>query len=431
MTEKLARRPRGGSKLYVDAASMASAQVLNAALGMAFWAVAALLLSPAELGVMTALLALVTAPAQVIGTGIGDAYSAVMPAAGSALSAVYRSGQRIFLGVALPVGVLAGVAGITMLPDVRLHWSVGALVLVGVVVWGLFVLQNSTLASLGRAGTLPLANGLASAGRIVVLVALAAWANWQPIVVATIVSGAVAVAVLHRIIGKTVVSESEGVRAGRWTAPEAVRELTRLCTQTIPAQTLSIGVLLLLPFLVTVYAGPAQGAVFALSMSIVQALEFVGSSMGTSLVVHASRTPAESSSMALVLFVRVAVLVAAGGVALSLAAPFVFGILDPEYLGAGAQLVVILLSVASLIRTVFVVWAALQRSRRDIAPLLRANALFAVVLMIALAPLTLYWGAIGAACALVVAQAVASTAAVRSVARRRDDIRKQVFRHEV
>lgn len=420
-----------GPRIYADAASMASSQIINAALGMGFWAVAALILPPAQLGVMTALLALVTAPAMVIGTGVGDVFNSMMPTAGMELRTVYQRGQRTFYILSVPAGLIAAGAAVVFIPEVRYSIPVAVMIFAGVVVWGLFILQNSTLTSLDESRKLPLINGVVSLGRIAVLLLLVWLANWQPVVMATVLVGGVAVVVMRLVIGRIVEKRTAGSERGLWTADEAVAEVARMCKQAVPTQAMGIGVILLMPFLVTAYAGPVQGAVFSLSMSIAQTLEFVGSAMGTSLVVHASKNPREGSKMALVLFVRVSVLVAVGGIVLSLVAPVIFGILDPEYLELNAELVVILLAVGSFMRTMFVVWSALQRARREIGPLVVINGLFAVVVMVILPFACHWWGAVGAALTVGVAQTAASIAAVFGVARRRDSIRKRVFQYEV
>ncbi|PBC37869.1 hypothetical protein CJ178_27975 [Rhodococcus sp. ACPA4] len=420
-----------GPRIYSDAASMASAQVINAALGMGFWAIAALILPPAQLGVMTALLALVTAPAMVIGTGVGDVFNSMMPAAGPELPSVFRRGLRVFYLLSVPAGIIAAGAAVVFISEVRFSIPVAAMVFAGVIVWGLFVLQNSTLTSLDEARRQPLVNGAVSLGRIAVLLLLVWLANWQPIVMATVLVGGVAVVAMRVFIGRIVSERTASARQGTWTAEAAATEVVRMCKQAVPTQAMGIGVILLMPFLVTAYAGPVQGAVFSLSMSIAQTLEFVGSAMGTSLVVHASKNPREGSKMALVLFVRVSVLVAVGGILLSLAAPVIFGILNPEYLDLNAELVVVLLALGSLLRTMFVVWSALQRARREIGPLVVINGLFAAVVMAILPFACHLWGAVGAALTVGIAQAAASIAAVFGVARRRDSIRKRVFQYEV
>jgi hypothetical protein len=53
----------GARRVHRDAGAMALSSVANAALGLAFWAFAARFIVPAELGVMTAVLAVVVSSA--------------------------------------------------------------------------------------------------------------------------------------------------------------------------------------------------------------------------------------------------------------------------------------------------------------------------------------------------------------------------------
>src|SRR4051812_11068222 len=80
----------GAQRLYRDAASLASSSVANALLGVAFWALAAKLFPPEQLGVMTAVLAVIVSVGIVVATGVGDAYTAFLPAAGADRSMLYR-----------------------------------------------------------------------------------------------------------------------------------------------------------------------------------------------------------------------------------------------------------------------------------------------------------------------------------------------------
>ena len=81
-----ATAPRLGSssRLYRDGTSLASSSMLTALLGVAFWIIAARTLPPSKLGVQTALLSALTAPAIVIASGVGDAFTAILPAAAPA-----------------------------------------------------------------------------------------------------------------------------------------------------------------------------------------------------------------------------------------------------------------------------------------------------------------------------------------------------------
>ena len=107
----------GTKRLYRDAGSMASSSVANAVLGIGFWAMAAKIFPPAELGVMTAVLAVIVSVGVVIAAGVGDAYAALFPAAGDDRRRFYRIGQRTFLALALVSGVVAAVCTTTTAPS--------------------------------------------------------------------------------------------------------------------------------------------------------------------------------------------------------------------------------------------------------------------------------------------------------------------------
>src|SRR5882724_1578710 len=109
----------GASRLYRDAGAMVTSSVANAILGVGYWAIAAKMFPPEKLGVMTAVLAVIVAVAVVMAAGVGDAYTALLPAAGAARPALYRRGQRVFFGLAAVTGIGAAICTTTLLPHVR------------------------------------------------------------------------------------------------------------------------------------------------------------------------------------------------------------------------------------------------------------------------------------------------------------------------
>src|SRR5882757_4875757 len=125
----------GAQRLYRDAGSMATSSVASAVLGAAFWALAAKLFPPDELGVMTAVIAVITAMGVVVAAGVGDAYTALLPAVGNARRRLYRRGQRVFWGIASIGGLIAGVATVVLLPQVRGSVGVALLVAFGILIW--------------------------------------------------------------------------------------------------------------------------------------------------------------------------------------------------------------------------------------------------------------------------------------------------------
>lgn len=415
----------GANRLYRDAGSMATSSVANAILGMVFWALAARILPPERLGVMTAVLSVIVATGIVVATGVGDAYTALLPAAGDARRLVYRRGQRVFVGLALVSGVGAAIATTTLLAEVRGSVAVGVLVAVGTLVWAVFTLQNSTLTALGRASWLPVANIATSAGKILLLPLLVSILAWHSVEVAFVASAAVGVLVLRPAILRVIDSGKDLPARNTMPTQRALREFDRLVVRTLASVALSLGVLTVTPFLVTAFAGPSEGALFALSLSIVQTLDFVGAALGVSLVVHASSTPEHAASMARSILIKTAVLATVGAVLITATAPVALRLLNKEYGEMGATAVIAVLSAGCVARTVYIVWAALQRARRQMAWLLVMNLTTCVLLLAVIPVLSDRHGALGGAFALLVAQSVLSLGAAGHFVithRRRKDI---------
>lgn len=417
----------GGKRLYRDAVSLASSSMVNAVLGMVFWAVAAALLPPERLGVMTAVLSAITAPAIVVAAGVGDAYTSLLPATGDGRVAIYRRGQRVFLALSVASGVVAGICTIVMIDDVRGAVGVAVLVALGTVSWAAFTLQNNTLTSIGRARWLPTASGVASIGKLALLPLLAVTIGWHSVELATVVSAGLVVAAIRPSVKRIIETSQDLPTRSSMSDAEAVRSFDRFAVRTLASAALSLGILTLTPFMVTAYAGPSEGALFALSLSIVQTLDFIGSAMGVSLVVHASNKPNEAVAMARSILIKAAGLATAGAIVISLAAPIGLKHLDAKYANLGGAEVIAVLCAGSVIRTVYMVWAALQRSRRNMRALLALNLATGIALLVTLPVFCERWGALGGAFSLLLAQVVLSGgAAVHFLSTRRRPERRTV-----
>lgn len=410
--------------LYRDATMLAVSSALTAGLGIVFWVVAARVLPPERLGIETAVLSLITAPAIVIGSGVGDAFTAMLPHASRTRRVVLAHGYATVVVAGVVAGALAAGIGTALLPGTRDVWAAGWIA-VGVATWALFILQDSALTGLGRAWWLPIENGLVSAAKIGLLPVAAIIGLAHPVVASTLLPALLAVAVLfvlmRRLAPPPHLVAPEGSPGGKpWASDPrcAVRHLRRFGGRTTAAVAMTMGSLTLLPFAVTAIAGPVQGAVFALCLSMVQALDFLAAALGVSLVVHASSHPARAHLMARSALARIAVLVALGGLVLWAVSPMLFRLLGPAYVALGGVSVVGLLCLGSLLRTVFIVWSALQRSRGHMRALLWLNGSAATTLYLLLPWAAGRWGALGAAAALLTAQGVLSVGAAGHVALR-------------
>jgi O-antigen/teichoic acid export membrane protein len=409
-----------GRKLYRDAASLASSSMLTALLGVGFWAVCARYIPPATLGVQTALLSIIVAPAVCIGAGMGDAFTAVVPASGVWRSRVVDRGYQFVLRAALPAAFVAAALAITVLPQVRYSIGTGLLVFVGVLVWSLFTVQDPALTSMGRAHWLPIENGSVSLVKIGLLPVGIAIGVYQPVLVATLVPSLIAVAFVLPALRQMARPPAPAAAA----VADPLRQLPHMARRTIVSGALTLGTLTASPFLVTASAGPTQGAVFSLGLSIVQSLDFVGAALGVSLVVHASAAVHDSGRMALIVFKRTAAVVGAGAVVLVGAAPFLLHVLNPRYLHLHGALVIAILAAGSVTRCLYVIWAALQKARRAMRAMLVYNCIAAGYVLVVIAPVGARWGAVGAAAVVASANALLSAFAAGHLIWQRREQRK-------
>ena len=396
----------GAKRLYRDAGSMATSTVANALLGAAFWALAAKLFPPEQLGVMTAVLAVIIAAGPVLASGFGDAYTALLPAVGAARPRVYRRGQIAFGLSALVTGVGAAFATTGLLKEVRGSIGVGLMIAVGVFFWSAFVLQNTTLVALGRARWMPVVTIGANLSKILLLPLLALTLHWHSLELALVISSIVLVIVLRPMINRLVTSDKDLPKTAIMSEERALHEFNRLVPQTIAASLLGFGLLTITPFLVTMFSGPTQGALFALSLSVVQTLDFIGAAMAVSLVVHASSAPEQAYQMARAILLRAALLAAIGSVFIIAVVPTVLRLLNAQYGQMNATGVIGVLCASSVVHVVYLVWSALQKARRNLKTQLVFNAITAAILFAIMPSLARDHGAFGGAIAILIPQLV-------------------------
>jgi O-antigen/teichoic acid export membrane protein len=165
---------------------------------------------------------------------------------------------------------------------------------------------------------------------------------------------------------------------------------------------------MLLPFVVTAVAGPGEGAVFGICISLTQGLDLISAGMGVSLTVHAADRPDEARELALRVWRRVAMVVLVAALALAAASPLVLRIFGTAYVDRGGVTVITVLAATSVIRTGFIIWASLQRALRNTGLLLALNSVVAATMLPLVILLAHAFGAVGAASGVAVAQLLLS-----------------------
>jgi O-antigen/teichoic acid export membrane protein len=379
---------------------------------MVTWAVTAHLIKPADLGVMTAVLAAITATAIAMATMVGDAYTALLPAVGIARPAIFRRGQRLYLVSSTVGGLIAGIATIIWIDEVRGSVAILVLVLVGTVLTCSSMLQNNILAAIGRARWLVGTTTVTNVLKIGLLCTIALTFKWHSLELATVISaGAVALTltpIIHRIIFNSGSLPEHSALSPR----QALREFDRFIPRSFVSTVLGYAIFFFTPFLVTAFSDAKQGALFALALPLAQTLDVITTAMGTSLTVHAAIEPGVGAAMARSVLIRALPTATVGAVAIAIAAPAVLQRLNPAYGSMKAFEVIAILCAASVVRVPFSVWAALQRSRRNLRPMLIVAFAGAVVVVSATPTLSHAYGAVGGALGLISAYLILSGSAV-------------------
>jgi len=398
-------------RLYKDAGSLAFSSLAAAVFGAAFWAIAARIYPPEQVGVMTAVLAVINALGTVLAAASGDSFTALLPAVGSSRYQLYRFGFRRHL-ILSTIGGLGG-AGVTiwLLPQVRGSAAVAALVFAGTLAYSTLLLQNLTLLAVGHAKLVPVSNIGASAGRIVILLLLSVFIDWHTVEVSFVVSAALVVAVFWRPLNRFVRTASNLPQTLSMPLPTAIAEFNSLSIRVMLMAAFSVGIPFLSPFLATLYSGPADGALFAICMTLALLIDFITTAMSASLVVHAASSPEDGGRMARGVFVRAVSIAIVASVGLAVVVPWVLPLLNSSYANMGILPFIVVLCSASVIRVFYEVWAELHRSRREMFAPLTVNIVSAVVFFGSMPILATRYGALGCAFAVVILRSVNSVGA--------------------
>ena len=402
----------GASRVLRDAASLGTSSIVNAAFGLATWAITAHLIAPAQLGVMTAVLAAITAPALAVATTIGGTYTSLLPAVGSARPAIFRRGQRLFLVSSVIGGVIAGLATIAWIDGVHGSLPVFALVVVGTVLLGTLLLQGTILPAIGRASWVITMMFTMNVLKICMLITFATTFFWHSFELATVVSAGLVAVTLVPFINRIIRTSNSLPSTSSLTQHEAIKEFDRFVIRLFFIVLFSYATFAFTPFLVTAFGGPRAGALFALALSVAQTLDLLSSAMGTSLAVHASAEPETATAMARTVLVRSLAVTAAGAVAITLSISTILRFLNPEYLSMGAVGVTAVLCLGPVVRTFFVTWWGLERARRRLRPTLIVSLLGAVVCLTTVPVLSSRYGALGGAAGITLAYCALSLGAM-------------------
>ena len=412
----VASRPAvlGSRALTVDSVVVVSTFFVTAAAGMLYWVVAARVIPPHELGIQTALISLVTTIGTVTAYGVGSAFKAMLSTPDCPRRERLIDGVTITIGASCSFGALGGFfAG-----ELVSNRAQGVLlVLCGSVVMALFVLKDSVLIGLHASRWLPIVNVASVALKVILVIVLATvlplGALW-----ATLIPAALGACAVFGLLGPWILRRSGGrTDRGRVAAVDRSR-LRAFALRDGIASTTSFGLILVLPFITTLVAGPVAGATLALALSVAQVLDFVPDGIGAALTAHLARDAAALISQVRRIWVISQCLVVVGAATLVAASPLIGKVFGSAYSSSGFSITLGLLVAASVLRVPYSIWMSVLRSAMDTRTILRSNTLvFAVTFPVTLA-LTGAWGSIGAGLGLLISSLLLSAVGTQDLRRR-------------
>jgi O-antigen/teichoic acid export membrane protein len=359
--------------LFRSAYSLIAAELLTSGLGILFWAVAARLYSTADVGRGSALVAAMLTLANFAQLNLPMGFLRFLPGAGEHTASVVRRAYA----VTAVVGALVAWAFVLIAPQLsqRLHFlaesrTLAVAFVVGVPLWCVFALQDAALTAARRAYWVPVENGLFSAGKIVLMVVVAASLPANGIVVAWLLAMALTLPPVNLYLFTRALPVLGRARTNA--RPVVLREVTRFVAADYAGSLFNHLSTTALPLLVVSLLGAEANALFFVAWTVGTSLTLIATNTGYSLTVEGAMDEqrlAENGRRALR---RCLQLVTAGAAAVVLVAPWALALFGPDYQDASDLLR--LLAVAGIPASINILYLALMRVQRRLARIVTVQA---------------------------------------------------------
>lgn len=404
------RPPEAGHSVGGNAAWLSAARIAPMATGFLFWALAAIMLPPAQLGIGSAVVAAALLTVQLGMLGIGQATLTLLPEQ-------LDGGRRLIPSSLLTVGVstlvlAGGVAGVTYAlgSGVGLAWDdpflTGMFVATAVFSAAAYQLDHVDVAQ--ERSDRALVRGLAQSLVQLAVLALAWAAGVQEVavVVAAVAAGALASVLLGlRQLNRIGAAPDwkHGLRPGR---------ALRLLKPSLPNHVLMLAdraPRYLLPLVVAATLGPAATASWYIVWMMASAVFFFPQSSGFSLQTALAGGRSRPGLVSSALKASLALTFVAGAMVL-IAGPYLLGFLGPEY-GATAILLPVLVP-AVLLSCVTQVYFGLCRAHGRQAEATAVAVLTAVLIVVPASLAASKFGLLGVSALWSAAQASAALIAL-------------------
>ncbi|WP_354702081.1 hypothetical protein DSM112329_02434 [Paraconexibacter sp. AEG42_29] len=343
---------------------MMASTVVTGLLGIVFWAAAARSVPTAVVGRDAVLVSALVTLSSVCQLNLVDAIVRFLPAVGGE-SRLRRVIQAYSLSAV--ASVAGGLAFVLIAPNVssRLAFigdgNVAYVFVGGLVLWGLFTLQDAVLTALRQTVWLPLENAGFSAMKIVVLLILAANGSSNAVFLAWVLPTLAVVPLVNLLLVR------KGLR--RRVPPSDHSEVVTTRRLIVRFMALDYGgyvfgqlTTMLLPLIVLTFAGSTQSALFYMPFTLIVAFDLLFYGVATAMTVEGAYDGSRTADLVRTVVRRFLGPQMLAALLIVVAAPLLLAPFGTEYVDVGTP-VLRLLACASVFRAILNLSLAVNRLR--------------------------------------------------------------------
>ncbi|MCB1380885.1 MAG: oligosaccharide flippase family protein [Alphaproteobacteria bacterium] len=364
--------------------------VLTSGLGVVFWAVAARLYGPEQLGLGSALISSMLALSSIAQLNLDNVINRFLPEAGS------RSAHFVLsaYGVCLVLAVIGGAAFIAVIgtvapalrPVLAAPWAMAWFVL-SVALWSIFALQDIVLASLQKSLWVPVENAVYAIGKVVLLPVcaglslsgfslFAVWTLPLPFLVASINA---------LVFGRFLCKRPQGQASPR---PQEFHAAVRMMGWDYAGRLASMVTIGVIPIVIVAVAGGAESAKYHLAWTMAYSIFLIGNAMARSMLAAASAEPERLPELAAEALVWTMIPVLAAAAILLFGSHLVMAIFGSAYTGNGSTTLKVL-AIDSVLSSPLALYLSVARARNHfgmIAVVEIATLVLVLVMVLTLLP---------------------------------------------
>lgn len=366
--------------LSTTAIALMVTTVTTSGLGVLFWAGASRLYTPERLGEDAALISAMMLLSIVSQLNLSMGITRLLP------QVTHRRWRPVVGAYGLATFVGLAVTGTFVIVAPRVVPSLsfladdpvfGLALIVGVMLWSIFALQDAVLTSSRWAIALPVENGLFGALKVGLMVALAhSVLGSHGIFVAWLLAMAIMLVPVNSLIFWKVLPATARQRPEQMETVLPIqdrRRVTRYLATDYLAALLSQGYIALLPLLVVAILGRAANAYFYIAFLIVAATGELSRSLSTSMIVEGAHDESDLPSLVRRSIVFYLKFLLPGVAVLVIAAPLLLWPFGAEYVAEGTTLLRVLL-VGTIPQAVITLYLGMERVRAEVGRILMVEA---------------------------------------------------------